>query len=86
MLRDQKAFILFFYLYIKDSLTQGSDSDSVSILQTVLFCPSDSVHNVAVSLWDKLSVGLEFRLYELETHSDTKLFCFVTQTLCTMLP
>ena len=66
---------MFFYLYIKDSLTQGSDSDSVSILQTVLFCPSDSVHNVAVSLWDKLSVGLEFRLYELETHSDTKLFC-----------
>ena len=43
--------------------------------QIVLFCHSDSVHNVAMSLCGNLSVGLEFRLYELETHSDTKLFC-----------
>ena len=35
---------------------------------------SDSMHNVVTSLWRSLSVGLEFRLFELETHSDNKLF------------
>ena len=36
-------------------------------------CLSDSEHNVAASLWRPSSVGLEFRLFELETHSDNKI-------------